>query len=142
MPTIPAGIIAADNLTYLFLLQRRFFTTKRFASLRRQLSWYKFSRIRRGPDKGSFFNEYFLRGRPDLTLEIQRTPQSCKTFLDAVQPPANFFQLPFCIRLTDEELDWLSSKAQNRAPSVNSILPDHATAAHVARSTNPDQFKL
>ena len=54
----------------------RYFWATKYASFKRQLSWYKFVRIRHGPDKNAFYHEFFLRGRPDLTVNIKRIETS------------------------------------------------------------------
>lgn len=45
----------------------------KFSSFQRQLNIYNFKRItRRGPDYGTYYHEYFLKGRPDLLPRVQR----------------------------------------------------------------------
>ena len=43
----------------------KYFNQGKFASFQRQLNLYGFKRLTRGPDAGSYYNELFLRGRPD-----------------------------------------------------------------------------
>ena len=43
---------------------------KDYRSFLRQLNIYDFKRITQGSDKGAYYHEYFLRGRPDLTVNI------------------------------------------------------------------------
>ena len=50
----------------------RFFQQKKYASFQRQLNLYGFSRITRGPDRGSYYHECLLRGKRFLTFKIQR----------------------------------------------------------------------
>jgi len=50
----------------------RFFQQKKYASFQRQLNLYGFSRITRGPDRGSYYHEYLLRGKRSLSFNIQR----------------------------------------------------------------------
>jgi len=51
----------------------RFFQQKKYASFQRQLNLYGFSRItRQGPDRGSYYHEYFLRGKKFLCRGINR----------------------------------------------------------------------
>ena len=105
----------------------RYFWATKYASFKRQLSWYKFVRIRHGPDKNAFYHEFFLRGRPDLTVNIKRIetsspgtavyyPQesSSKTHKrGAVDPQAseslepNFYRMPACEGLSDEDRNLL-----------------------------------
>lgn len=51
----------------------RFFQQKKYASFQRQLNLYGFSRItRQGPDRGSYYHEFFLRGKKFLCRGINR----------------------------------------------------------------------
>ena len=59
-------------LRYFSFVLIRYFNSSRFASFARQLSWYMFSRVDRGPDKGALYHKLFLRGRPDLMVCITR----------------------------------------------------------------------
>lgn len=48
------------------------FTMATFASFQRQLNMYGFKRLTAGPDKGGYYNEFFLRGQPHLATYIPR----------------------------------------------------------------------
>lgn len=50
----------------------RFFQQKKYASFQRQLNLYGFNRITKGPDRGSYYHELFLRGKKFLCRGIQR----------------------------------------------------------------------
>ncbi len=51
----------------------RFFQQKKYASFQRQLNLYGFSRItRQGADRGSYYHEFFLRGKKFLCRGINR----------------------------------------------------------------------
>ena len=87
---------------------------------------YRFRRIRNGPDKGSYFHEFFLRGRPDLALLMKREyrtrpkgqdserrrPRSTSVDLDAFRP---------CRELTEDEVQSLLSMSDpgTRAVAAN-----------------------
>ena len=51
---------------------RRYFATGKYSSFARQMSHYGFVRFVLGPDKGAFYHEFMLRGRPDLVFWIER----------------------------------------------------------------------
>mmetsp|Transcript_6568 Transcript_6568/g.9816 ORF Transcript_6568/g.9816 Transcript_6568/m.9816 type:complete len:341 (-) Transcript_6568:232-1254(-) len=51
----------------------RFFKQKKYASFQRQLNLYGFNRITKGPDRGSYYHERFLRGKSFLCQGIKRT---------------------------------------------------------------------
>lgn len=50
----------------------RFFQQKKYASFQRQLNLYGFNRLTKGPDRGSYYHELFLRGKPFLCRGINR----------------------------------------------------------------------
>jgi len=50
-----------------------YFKLQRYASFQRQLNLYGFQRITKGRDKGSYYHELMLRGRPFLAYRITRT---------------------------------------------------------------------
>lgn len=54
------------------LLPRYFPKLSKVTSFQRQLNLYGFQRITQGLDKGSYYHELFLRGKPYLAFEIQR----------------------------------------------------------------------
>jgi hypothetical protein len=50
----------------------KYFRMSRFSSFQRQLNLYEFQRITEGPDKGAYYHELFLHGRPMLCTQIKR----------------------------------------------------------------------
>lgn len=50
----------------------RYFKLSKVASFQRQLNLYGFMRLTRGLDKGGYYHELFLRGKPYLAQKIQR----------------------------------------------------------------------
>jgi hypothetical protein len=50
----------------------KYFRMSRFSSFQRQLNLYDFQRITEAPDKGAYFHELFVKGRPLLSTQIQR----------------------------------------------------------------------
>ena len=55
------------------LLMPRYFTQcSKLSSFQRQLNIYGFKRITQGLDRGGYYHEYFLRGRSDLSVFLQR----------------------------------------------------------------------
>jgi len=57
----------------------RYFQQRKLASFHRQLNLYGFARIKSGPDSGGFYHELFLKGRPALTIHMQRVGATPKT---------------------------------------------------------------
>ena len=74
----------------------QYFNQGKFASFQRQLNLYGFKRITRGPDTGSYYNELFLKGRPFLAQDIQRTKVKGNGARAASNPDAepNFYAMP------------------------------------------------
>lgn len=50
----------------------RFFQQKKYASFQRQLNLYGFSRLTKGPDRGAYYHELFLRSKQILCRGIYR----------------------------------------------------------------------
>ena len=50
----------------------KYFRMSRFSSFQRQLNLYDFQRITEGPDKGSYYHELFVQGRPILSTMMKR----------------------------------------------------------------------
>jgi hypothetical protein len=50
----------------------RFFQQKKYASFQRQLNLYGFNRLTKGPDRGSYYHELFLRSKQILCRGIHR----------------------------------------------------------------------
>jgi hypothetical protein len=51
----------------------KYFRMSRFSSFQRQLNLYDFRRITDGMDKGAYYHELFLNGRPALCMHMKRT---------------------------------------------------------------------
>lgn len=51
----------------------KYFRMSRFSSFHRQLNLYDFKRLTEGKDKGAYYHELFLYGRPALTIQMKRT---------------------------------------------------------------------
>lgn len=107
----------------MFLLSR-YFRTARYSSFSRQLSLYGFRRLKKGSDKDSWYNEYFLRGRPDLAakLKIREKHQSLKTPNPSIssddEPDLRTFSL--CEELSSSDVARLWAKHVNRQTPVQS----------------------
>jgi HSF-type DNA-binding len=69
----PHGRCFVVHNTELFReLLPRYFTLSKIASFQRQLNLYGFMRLTRGLDKGGYYHEMFLLGKPFLIRRIQR----------------------------------------------------------------------
>jgi hypothetical protein len=96
----------------------RFFKQKKVASFQRQLNLYGFMRLTRGPDRGCYYHERFLRGRPFLTAGISR----CKVKGTGVRARSNPEQEP-----NFWEMPWIN--ASNFMKRISSIVTDEDATA-------------
>lgn len=77
-------------------LMTTYFRQTKYSSFQRQLHMYSFQRITAGRDKGAYFHEHFLRGKPQLCRQMERTRVNGKGCRKPGNPNAepNFYQLP------------------------------------------------
>jgi hypothetical protein len=81
----------------------RFFQQKKYASFQRQLNLYGFNRITKGPDRGSYYHELFLRGKKFLSRGISRMKIKGTGARMASNPDAepDFYHMPPLAATTD-----------------------------------------
>lgn len=97
----------------------RFFQQKKYASFQRQLNLYGFSRITQGADRGSYYHEYFLRGKKFLCRSIMRMKVKGTGARMASNPDAepNFYAMrPLNSYLKSSSKE---EQAANQAPSLS-----------------------
>ena len=113
--TIPSDIIDCCRPPQPAFSCNRYFKSTRYSTFKRQLSWYQFTTILKGEDKGAVYSEFFLRGRPDLAATLRRGGDSIDKFLSSSQkaflkkqsqtdPPNFYLDLPHCRPLEHNEL--------------------------------------
>mmetsp|Transcript_19475 Transcript_19475/g.29282 ORF Transcript_19475/g.29282 Transcript_19475/m.29282 type:complete len:310 (+) Transcript_19475:115-1044(+) len=61
-----------DQKQFHSFIMPKFMKQTKFPSFRRQLNLYGFQRLSVGPDRGGYYHELFLRGRPFLARRMQR----------------------------------------------------------------------
>ena len=79
-------------------IMKRFFKQSQIASFQRQLNLYGFIRLSSGSDKGAYYHESFLRGRPLLSLGIMKTRIKGNKTRPAPSLPEEepqFYKMPF-----------------------------------------------
>ena len=79
-------------------VMKRLFKQSQIASFWRQLNLYGFIRLLRGSDKGTYYHESFLRGRPLLSLGIMKTRMKVNKTRPAPSLPEEepqFYKMPF-----------------------------------------------
>lgn len=62
-----------DKERFAEAIMTRFFQQSKFTSFQRQLNLYGFARFTTGTDRGSYYHELFVAGRPDLCRQMSRT---------------------------------------------------------------------
>jgi HSF-type DNA-binding len=60
------------TFTNVFSCNDRYFQQSKLTSFQRQLNLYGFNRLTQGRDRGGYYHEYFLRGRPCLSKHMSR----------------------------------------------------------------------
>mmetsp|Transcript_12231 Transcript_12231/g.17401 ORF Transcript_12231/g.17401 Transcript_12231/m.17401 type:complete len:248 (-) Transcript_12231:149-892(-) len=50
----------------------KYFRTSKFSSFQRNLNLYGFSKVRRGPDADMYAHSSFLRGRPEMLMQLRK----------------------------------------------------------------------
>ncbi len=80
----------------LFLSRNRYFRQSKLTSFQRQLNLYGFQRLTRGADAGGYYNEFFLKGKPNLSKNMSRTKVKGTRFKAASSPDQepNFYAMP------------------------------------------------
>ena len=62
-----------DQIRFEKLIAPLYFDQHQYKSFQRQLNIYGFQRVDRGPCKGAYFHDQFVRGKPDLCHNMVRT---------------------------------------------------------------------
>ncbi|CAJ1968854.1 unnamed protein product [Cylindrotheca closterium] len=70
-----------------------FFESDNYHSFNRVINAWSFRRRSTGPDKGSYFHELFLRGKPHLHQYIRRIPRSHKKLAMTKKDEPDFYAL-------------------------------------------------
>ena len=82
------------------------FNMKSYSSFQRQLDRYCFKAITRfnSPDKGAYYHELFLRGRPSLTQLIRGKRKKGNGFkpLPSPENEPDFYSLPPCYEVVND----------------------------------------
>lgn len=130
-----------------------FFESDNYHSFNRVINAWSFRRKSTGPDRGSYFHELFLRGKPHLQKYMRRLPRTHKKLAMAKTEEPDFFELqknsPLPTleqaRLNLESRKFMRLRDQyQKDPIVQGIIPD-GTRSQLAISpeetTTPDAKK-
>ena len=79
------------------VIMPKYFNQAKLSSFQRQLNLYGFKRITQGVDRGSYYHEAFLRGKPDLAriIKRQRIKGTCVRGRANPDSEPNFYAMPF-----------------------------------------------
>lgn len=75
------------------LVMPLFFEYSNYHSFNRLVNAWSFRRISSGPDRGSYYHELFLRGRPHLQKYMRRLPKTHKKLPMKKQDEPDFYKL-------------------------------------------------
>lgn len=108
------------------VIMSRFYSMSKITSFHRQLNLYGFRRLTHGKDEGAYYHEYFLRGKPYLTVHISRTKVKGTKIRAASSPDdePDFYTMPFV-----NPLDGTSQ--------ANAVQPQKLPAS----ATTPEKFE-
>ena len=111
-----------------FFLFARYFESSKFSSFQRQLNLYGFSRLSLGEDRGGYYHEYFLRGRPDLLTNLKRlrVKGSGVRKIPLLETEPNFYEMPYSY----------DTKIPSPWPSAPLPLSDGSSQRAISASTN------
>jgi HSF-type DNA-binding len=70
-----------------------FFESDNYHSFNRVINAWSFRRKSTGPDRGSYFHELFLRGKPHIQKYMRRLPRSHKKLTMTKSEEPDFFEL-------------------------------------------------
>lgn len=80
------GFTMNDQAKFVQELMPRYFNTNRLSSFQRQLNLYGFQRIKKGPGKGGYHHDLFVKGRKDLLDKIVRKTPTPRNLLHQLFP--------------------------------------------------------
>eukprot|EP00545_Synedropsis_sp_CCMP1620_P005320 CAMPEP_0119018552 /NCGR_PEP_ID=MMETSP1176-20130426/19681_1 /TAXON_ID=265551 /ORGANISM="Synedropsis recta cf, Strain CCMP1620" /LENGTH=445 /DNA_ID=CAMNT_0006972575 /DNA_START=118 /DNA_END=1455 /DNA_ORIENTATION=+ len=118
----------------------RWFRQSKISSFQRQLNLYGFSRLTsQGPDRSAYYNEFFLRGRPDLTVHMHRTRvkgTGVRTSSNPMEEP-NFYEMEQ-VAVAKEQGD-VGMPSSSPTKHDMTILPTLVTSSNSIRELRHDK---
>jgi hypothetical protein len=98
----------------------KYFRQSKLTSFQRQVNLYGFRRLTAGQDRGAYYHELFLRGRPDLHKKLVRIRVKGTGFKSASSPATepNFYTYPRCTEDGAKELRPMADSMDSEMPPV------------------------
>lgn len=121
----------------------RFFQQRKYASFQRQLNLYGFTRLTKGPDRGSYYHELFLRSKKILCRGIVRMKVKGTGSRMASNPEQepNFYLMAF---MPAPDTDRYEDIPSTKVKSVKSVSTDVVPSTTLSSSQDNEQgsFKV
>lgn len=110
---------------FLDKVMTKYFKQTKLTSFQRQLNLYAFRRISSGPDKGAYYHELFLRGKPVLCNHIYRLRVKGNKIKSASCPDnePNFYRIPPLKPNSGNDTKYVSEVSEDETVSS---LDDHS----------------
>lgn len=133
-----AFVIRDATLFSRIIMPKYFPTSKKYSSIQRQFNIYGFEKLTRdGPDKGSYYHEAFLRGRPELTSRRMVRRRIKGTGHKACSNPdaePDFYAMPFVTEI-GSDISISANGAHSIAPAALTL----TTTLDVERSVTREE---
>lgn len=137
-----------DQKLFVEKIMPKFFKQTKFASFQRQLNLYGFQRISSGIDKGAYYHELFLRGKPFLCRRMSRIrvkgngvrsasrPEEEPDFYSSLYPPVGLG------RLTVTDHAQADPHPHSHTQLVEDVQPTtvHSSGAMTTSTRTPDSL--
>ena len=106
----------------------KYLKISKWATFHRQLYVYGFKRITQGPDKGAYYHEKFLRGRPFLAAQMTRVSatRGARGRKKVSQEP-DFWSMPWVKPIEPSAQSAASGSLKKLAPPTRAPVPQEST---------------
>jgi len=100
----------------------RYFRSSKVASFMRQVNNWGFGRVHFGSDQNAYYNEYFLRGLPHISVKMHRQPkgklqQRMESVYSQMKFIPDFYEMSRIHPLPDENGDFPHKKEARHSSS-------------------------
>ena len=116
------------NILY-YMITYRYFSQSKLTSYQRQLSLYGFSRITCGKDRGAYYHELFLRGRPDLLdcIDRKRVKGTGSKLAASPETEPDFYDMEFCSESNSGPPKEATKEAEDSIEATITVDEDQST---------------